>query len=97
MECNERLEFLGDAILSAAISETLYERFPASDEGELTRLRARLVNRRVLAEMAKAMELGKFLLLGKGERASGGRRTRPYLRACSRHSSPPCILSAGQR
>ncbi|MEK6792097.1 MAG: ribonuclease III [Deltaproteobacteria bacterium] len=79
MECNERLEFLGDAILSAAISETLYERFPASDEGELTRLRARLVNRRVLAEMAKAMELGKFLLLGKGERASGGRENTAIL------------------
>ncbi len=79
LESNERLEFLGDAILSAAISETLYERFPCSDEGELTRLRARLVNRRVLAEMAKAMGLGKFLLLGKGERASNGRENTAIL------------------
>lgn len=79
IESNERLEFLGDAILSAAISEMLYERFPASDEGELTRLRARLVNRRVLAEAAKTIELGRYLLLGKGERASGGRENTAIL------------------
>ncbi|MBI5234825.1 MAG: ribonuclease III [Deltaproteobacteria bacterium] len=79
LECNERLEFFGDAILSAAISETLYRMFPAVNEGELTRLRARLVNRRALAETAKAMKLGKYLLLGKGERASNGRENTAIL------------------
>jgi ribonuclease III len=72
LESNERLEFLGDAVLSTVISEMLYGRFPGVDEGGLTRLRARLVNRRTLAGLAKDMGLDKLLLLGKGEAASGG-------------------------
>lgn len=74
LECNERLEFLGDAVLGAAISALLYERFPERDEGALTALRARLVNRRTLARLARELGLGEYLLLGRGEAASGGAR-----------------------
>ncbi|MEE8575264.1 MAG: ribonuclease III [Thermodesulfobacteriota bacterium] len=72
LHSNERLEFLGDAVLSATMSELLYKKFPDTNEGELTRLRARLVNTQVLAEIAKKLELGDQLLLGRGERLGGG-------------------------
>ena len=71
---NERLEFLGDAVLGQIVAEKLYEDFPHSDEGEMTRLRAALVRRDTLARMARAIGLGDYLYLGKGEEASGGRR-----------------------
>ncbi len=71
-ESNERLEFLGDAVLSNAISHMLYKKFPDIDEGELTKLRAKLVNRHMLARIAKKLCLNDYLLLGKGERNSGG-------------------------
>ena len=70
---NETLEFLGDAVLDLAISVLLIRNFPSKKEGELTRLRAALVNEAHLAEMARALELGKHLLLGRGEDASQGR------------------------
>lgn len=69
---NERLEFLGDALLGAIIAEALYQRFPGADEGQLTRLRASLVRRESLASLAEALELGEHLHLGNGERKSGG-------------------------
>ncbi len=69
---NERLEFLGDAVLSSIISHILYERYAELEEGELTRIRARLVNRRTLARLARDLDLGPLMLLGKGERKSGG-------------------------
>lgn len=72
LESNERLEFLGDAILSNIISHLLFERYPDIDEGELTRLRAKLVNRHTLAKLANRLRLNDYLFLGKGERASGG-------------------------
>jgi ribonuclease III len=72
LECNERLEFLGDSVLSTIISHMLFVSFPAMEEGELTRLRARLINRRTFAVLSKGLGLGKLLLLGKGERRSGG-------------------------
>ncbi len=72
LECNERLEFLGDSVLSTVISHILVKKFPAMEEGELTRLRARLINRRALALISKDLGLGGLLLLGKGERRSGG-------------------------
>lgn len=72
LECNERLEFLGDSVLSTVISHILVKKFPAIEEGELTRLRARLINRRALALISKDLGLGGLLLLGKGERRSGG-------------------------
>ncbi len=69
---NERLEFLGDAVLESVISHILFERFPEMNEGELTKFRSRLVNREVLASIARELNLGDYLLLGKGERLSGG-------------------------
>lgn len=71
-ESYERLEFLGDSILSAAVSHLLYERYPGAGEGELTRMRARLVNRKTLAGVARTLGLGEKVLLGRGEIASGG-------------------------
>ncbi len=79
LESNERLEFLGDAVLSNVISHMLFEKFPEIDEGELTRLRAKLVNRRTLADMARRLSLHEFLLLGKGERTTGGRENPTIL------------------
>lgn len=73
-ESNERLEFLGDAVLSSAISHLLYDAFLEIDEGGLTRLRARLVNRQTLADLANQLRLGDYLMLGKGERKSGGEK-----------------------
>ena len=71
---NEKLEFLGDAILGLIVAEKLYQDFPHSTEGELTKLRAALVRRDTLARMARAIKLGDYLYLGKGEEASGGQR-----------------------
>jgi ribonuclease-3 len=71
---NERLEFLGDAILGFVIAETLYERFPQAEEGMLTRLRASLVKRETLAGIARDLDLGSLLRLGPGERKTGGWR-----------------------
>ena len=71
---NERLEFLGDAVLGHVIAEWLYNAFPAASEGQLSRLRATLVKRETLAEIARGLELGDFLRLGSGELKSGGFR-----------------------
>ncbi len=71
-EHNERLEFLGDAVVNFVIAEILYQQFPKATEGELSRWRASLVNRDTLAELAKEFELGRFLYLGPGELRSGG-------------------------
>ena len=72
--CNERLEFLGDAVLQIVVSEYLFSRFPTSAEGNLTKLRQHLVCEETLARLAKKISLGDFLLLGKGEEQNGGRR-----------------------
>lgn len=69
---NERLEFLGDAILSFVITNQLYARFPHDDEGTLSRYRARLVKGETLATAARALHLGEYLRLGQGELKSGG-------------------------
>lgn len=71
---NERLEFLGDSILSFAISSDLYLRFPKVDEGDLSRMRATLVCGKMLAEIGRDFELGDCLILGPGELKSGGFR-----------------------
>ncbi len=71
---NERLEFLGDALLGLITAQYLFEHFPAADEGELTRTRASLVNRDTLAEIARTLDLGNLLVLGEGEQKSGGWR-----------------------
>jgi ribonuclease-3 len=70
---NERLEFLGDAVLDLVVGEMLYHRFPESSEGDLTSLRAALVRRETLASLAKQIQLGQHLRMGKGEQDSGGR------------------------
>ncbi|MEX2367164.1 MAG: ribonuclease III, partial [Pseudohongiellaceae bacterium] len=69
---NERLEFLGDSILGFIIAEELYRRFPKGREGELSRLRAELVQRSTLADIARELDLGRYLILGAGELKSGG-------------------------
>ena len=70
---NQRLEFLGDAVLQLVLTQKLYEQFPEFDEGELTKVRAKLVNRSTLAEHARALDLGTHLILSRGEETSGGR------------------------
>jgi ribonuclease-3 len=71
---NERLEFLGDAVLSLVVAAKLYADFPQLDEGEMTKLRALLVRGDTLASVAESVGLGDHLFLGKGEEATGGRR-----------------------
>ncbi|MBD9484823.1 ribonuclease III [Pseudomonas sp. PDM14] len=71
---NERLEFLGDAILNFVAGEALFERFPQAREGQLSRLRARLVKGETLAVLARGFDLGEYLRLGSGELKSGGFR-----------------------
>ncbi len=76
---NERMEFLGDAILGYIISTELYQRFPKATEGELSRLRASLVKGDTLAAIARELELGEHLYLGSGELKSGGYRRQSIL------------------
>ncbi len=80
LRSNERLEFLGDAVLSSIISHLLMDIFPDMDEGGLSKIRATLVNERTLSSVAKRFGLGGYLLLGKGEEKSGGRE-RPSILA----------------
>ncbi len=70
---NERLEFLGDSVLSIVVSEFIYKKFKNLPEGELTKLRASLVCEKSLCQFSRELELGKYLRLGKGEEKSGGR------------------------
>ena len=73
LESNERLEFLGDAVLGFVVAEKLYHQFPDFYEGELTKLRAALVRGETLGKVALALNLGEYLYLGHGEEESGGR------------------------
>lgn len=76
---NERLEFLGDAIVNFVIAEALFQRFPGTREGELTRMRATLIRTETLAAIAREFELGEYLRLGSGEMKSGGKRRESIL------------------
>lgn len=76
---NERLEFLGDSILSMVIADALFHRFPKVNEGDMSRMRATLVREKTLAELARAFELGEYLILGPGELKSGGYRRESIL------------------
>ncbi len=80
LRSNERLEFLGDAVLGVTVAEYLYKNFPDRPEGELTRMRADMVCETTLATIARRWDLGKHLLLGKGEENFGG-RDRPSILA----------------
>ncbi len=71
---NQRLEFLGDAVLQLVLTERLFHLFPEFPEGWLTKLRARLVSRRALSRFAADLNLGDYVMLGKGEESTGGRR-----------------------
>lgn len=79
LDDNERLEFLGDAVLDFVVGDYLYHRFPEMKEGELTWLRSSLVKGETLAQFARKLSLGDFLLLGKGEEESGGRERTSIL------------------
>lgn len=79
LEDNERLEFLGDAVLDFVVGAYLYNRFPEMKEGELTSLRAALVRAQTLAAFARELEIGRFLRLGLGEAENGGRERTPLL------------------
>src|SRR5947209_16275181 len=74
VQTNQRLEFLGDAVLQLVLTRELYEKFPAFGEGPLTKARAKLVNRRTLAEHAEELALGTHLILSRGEELHGGRQ-----------------------
>jgi ribonuclease-3 len=76
---NERLEFLGDAVIDLAVSHRLMERFPAAREGELSKMRAAVVDEQGLSEMARALDLGALLRLGRGEELTGGRHKASLL------------------
>ncbi len=80
VEDNERLEFLGDAVLELCVTEELFKRFGEAHEGQLTKIRSKLVKEKSLAAIALELELNNFLMLGKGEEAQGG-RTRSSLLA----------------
>ncbi|MCH8893030.1 MAG: ribonuclease III [Chloroflexi bacterium] len=77
----ERLEFLGDAVLELAVSTELYLRFPDADEGELTKIRSSLVRRETLAQIARRMDLGSYLFVGKGVETSNGHQQDSVLAA----------------
>ncbi|RLA57584.1 MAG: ribonuclease III [Gammaproteobacteria bacterium] len=76
---NERLEFIGDSILNHIIAEALYQQFPQAREGDMSRMRASLVKGDTLAEVARELQLGDYLVLGPGERKSGGHRRSSIL------------------
>ena len=79
LEDNERLEFLGDAVIDFVVAGFLYHRFPEMDEGDLTALRAALVRAESLAGFARQIDLGRYLRLGLGEEENGGRERTPLL------------------
>lgn len=76
---NERLEFLGDSIVNFVIAEALFQRFPNTREGELTRMRATLICEQTLADIARDLQLGDHIRLGSGEMKSGGKRRESIL------------------
>lgn len=92
---NERLEFLGDALLDFVVAEYLFDHYPNLREGDLTNLRAALVKASTLAGFAREIELGKYLLLGRGEAAGGGRHRRSLLCAAFEALAGAILLDQG--
>lgn len=82
MESNERLEYLGDAVLGFVVAQEIYHRYPKLSEGEMTKLRSALVRGETLSRVALKLGLGEYLYLGRGEEESGGRR-RPRNLSCA--------------
>jgi ribonuclease III len=93
---NERLEFLGDAVLGVVVTEYLYRTYPDLPEGRLAKLRAAVVNAQSLAEVARDLELGTEVLLGRGEAATGG-HDKPSILADSLEALFGAVLIAGGR
>lgn len=94
---NERMEFLGDAVLNLAVSEHLMKTCPDSTEGDLSRLRAAMVSEPALAAVAREIGLGEYLLLGKGEEQTGGRDKGSLLADCLEAVIAYVYLDAGQQ
>jgi ribonuclease III len=92
---NEQLEFLGDAVVGFLTAEALCKRYPELHEGELTRLRAELVSRKHLGQIAARLELGEAMLLGRGEERSGGRKKHALLANCIEAVIAALYLDAG--
>lgn len=82
VETNEKLEFLGDSILNFVITDFIFRRFPKFDEGKLAELRANLVNMDTLADLARRMDLGRCILMGRGAELTGGREKISILADC---------------
>ena len=95
LKSNERLEFLGDSILGMVVAEHLYRNFPDRPEGDLSRMRADMVCERSLAQIAERIGLGKHLLLGNGEEASGGRTRDSILADAVESILAACFLDGG--
>ena len=96
-ESNERMEFLGDAVLGLSVTDHVFAAYPSLPEGELAKLRASVVNAAVLADLAVEVELGPALLLGKGEDASGGRTKASILADAMEAVIAAVYLDAGWR
>ncbi len=92
---NERLEFLGDAIVGLLVAESLFRRFAEAREGELTRLRAALVSRKHLGEVGLGLELGRWLRLGRAEERNGGRTKAVLLANCVEAVTAALYLDGG--
>ncbi len=92
---NERLEFLGDAVVGLLVAEALFRRYPALSEGELTQLRAALVSRKYLGEVGLALELGRWLRLSRSEERSGGRKKAVLLANCVEAVTAALYLDTG--
>jgi ribonuclease-3 len=92
---NERLEFLGDALLNLVVAEQLYTRWPGADEGAMTRARAELVRESTLAQVARELGVGERLILGPGEMKSGGHRRDSILADAVEAVIAACYLDAG--
>ncbi|CAB4917872.1 MAG: ribonuclease III [Actinobacteria bacterium] len=93
---NERLEFLGDSVLGIIVTDTLYRTYPDLPEGQLAKLRAAVVNARALAEVARTLGLGAYLLLGRGEETTGGRDKLSILADAMEAVIGAVYLSSGQ-
>lgn len=92
---NERLEFLGDAVLNLVVSHVLMQTFPDMTEGDLSRTRAHMVNETYLAQVARTLSLGPCIQLGRGEAMTGGMISLRFCRIHWRRLSPPSIWMAG--
>ncbi len=92
---NERLEFLGDSVLSLVVCTYIYSNFPEMAEGAMTKLRARVVCEAALSQYARGINLGKYILLGKGEEASGGRNRNSILADAFEAVIGACYIDQG--